>query len=78
VQASLATHSQRAARHGYRRLPLYIIEADTAPNDALINTEMATNSLGLVTTDTPIFPLLLHKVHNDIIQSFKFIGALEA
>lgn len=33
------------------------------PNDALINIEMATNSLALLTT------LLLHTPHNDIAQS---------
>jgi hypothetical protein len=46
MHALPVTYSQRAARH-----TLNIIQADMEPNDALINIEMATNSLALFTTD---------------------------
>jgi hypothetical protein len=79
VHASPATYPQRAARHGCRRPLLCVIQMDMAPNDALMNTQMATNSLGLVATGTPPPPhRQLHKLRNDITQSFKFTGVLEA
>jgi len=56
VHASPETYSHGAARH--RLPPMHVMQADMAPNDALINTEMATNSLGLVTTDIPLACLI--------------------